>query len=163
MRPSAFTAVLLVACGGASRAPEPAPPLVLPPMDDARAWPDAGTVAVAPVDASAPTTSSASSACAAPCTGTLGGAVVTAVSDAIRRTRRCYDLELTRALTFEAHVRIQLTVGRDGSVCGAGFERPTGRPAFDACVKTVLEATHVPPPTGGCVEVQNVVHFVPQP
>ena len=150
---AAAAALTIVACAGASASTSTAPtPIDIPP---------------APADASAPlSTSRAIDACAAPCGGRPGDALVEALSHRAKQAHRCYDNALVTDRTLRGRVQVHMAIGADGRVCSVRAESDKAMDSVASCVAAYFKAVAgepFPPPDGGCADINLPINFVPRP
>jgi outer membrane biosynthesis protein TonB len=144
-----------------SAAPEPSnlphfSPPPPPPVEE-----DAGTTA----DAGAPKTTrpSGDGALATPCTacgkGESSGELNARITGTAGLARGCYQRAL-RAGGAEGSITVSVSVGNDGSVCGASVVSDTlGSAEIRQCVLSKFRGQAYPKPKRGCVVINVPINF----
>jgi outer membrane biosynthesis protein TonB len=131
--------------------PEFAPPP--PPEEDAGTEPDAGR--------KGPPVSSGSGggACGECGKGVSNAKLESAVASTAGLARGCYQRAL-RTGGAEGKLNVRLSIGPDGSVCGANVTNDTlGSPMVSQCVVGKLRSRSYPKPDQGCVVVNVPMNF----
>ncbi len=97
------------------------------------------------------------------CRGNASSDVQAALQNRARQTRRsCYESALAQDESLKGHIEIDVRVGTNGQVCSASVgSNDMGSPAVASCVANMFRSTHLPSPTGGCVDVKVPIAFVP--
>jgi outer membrane biosynthesis protein TonB len=140
----------------------PPPTLLPPPPPPPDAEPaDAGTDAGR--DAGKTNGSHVGTPGAGPCEscgrGVTTSALNAAVSGRAGMARGCYNRTL-RAGAAEGSLQVSVSVGNDGSVCGASVTSDSvGDPALSSCVLAKFRAGSYPRPKQGCVVLQVPISF----
>jgi hypothetical protein len=141
--------------------PEFAPPP--PPEEDAGsdAGPEAADAGVASKTAPAGSggTPGESGACAKCGQGEASSALVSAVQSTGASAQGCYNRAL-RAGGAEGRLSVAVSIGSNGSVCGANITSDTvGDPAISQCVLGKFRGRSYPKPTSGCVVINQPISF----
>jgi hypothetical protein len=132
-----------------------APPPPPPPLEKVE---DAGKapVAKAPVRVAA-------GPCSGECTGTAPAALQGALRAKAGASRGCYERALRQNPMLKGRIMVGVRVGAQGQVCSAGIVSDTlGDPGVSSCVLGTFRSGSLPPPVGGCAEVQVPMNFVPK-
>lgn len=83
-----------------------------------------------------------------------------------RQTRRkCYEPALSQDPTIAGKVTVSVKVASNGQICAASVTKnEMPMPSVGECAARMIAASgHVPPPKGGCVNVDFPLNYVPQP
>jgi hypothetical protein len=106
-----------------------------------------------------------------PCAATACFGNVKAGSDSERalgllahQTRRkCYDPALANDPTLKGHVTVRMKIASNGQICSASvLKNDMASSSVGECAaRMLLIAGHVPPPKGGCVELNFPLNYVP--
>ena len=142
--------------------PEFAPP---PPPEEEE---DAGTEDAGPVAAGKPATggtppAGGGGACAKCGQGVPSGALTGAVGSTAGLARGCYNRAL-RAGGGEGTINVSVSVGSDGSLCGARITSDTlHNPGVSSCVLGKFQSRTYPKPQSGCVVVNVPITFKMKP
>lgn len=81
-----------------------------------------------------------------------------------RSTRRkCYDPALANDPTLKGHVTVRMKIASNGQICSASVLKNdmSTTSVGDCAARMLLSAGHVPPPKGGCVELNFPLNYVP--
>ncbi len=81
-----------------------------------------------------------------------------------RQTRRkCYDPALGNDPTLHGHVNVKMKIASNGTICSAAVaSNDMGSTSVGECAARMLQASgHVPPPKGGCVNLDFPLNYVP--
>lgn len=98
-------------------------------------------------------------ACANCGKGVPSGALKSAVSQTMGLARGCYNRAL-RGNAGEGRIVVSVSVGSDGTLCGASLaSNTTGNAALGACVLSKFSGRSYPPPQSGCVVVNAPMNF----
>ena len=97
------------------------------------------------------------------CKGNATSEVQGALQQRARQTRRsCYESALAQDESLKGHVEINVRVGTNGQVCSASVaSTDMGSPGVGQCVANMFRSSHMPSPSGGCVDVKVPISFVP--
>jgi hypothetical protein len=188
-RRSAWLAALVVASllPGCQRAPtaekaEPAPapkaapkrvdavdpPPPPPPEPEA---PSPAPAAPAPSSATAAPKAAAGTAAqnkrSSPCDASCGGSATAELQSALRakagQARSCYERALSHNSELQGSLTVQVRIGPGGEVCAATLGKDKlGDPAVTGCVVQRFRGGPFPKPSGGCVDVEVPINFVPR-
>lgn len=91
--------------------------------------------------------------------GVPSGALKTAVSQTMGLARGCYNRAL-RGGAGEGRIVVSVSVGADGTLCGASLaSNTTGNAALGSCVLSKFSGRSYPPPQSGCVVVNAPINF----
>jgi hypothetical protein len=83
-----------------------------------------------------------------------------------RQTRRkCYEPALGQDPTLAGKVTVSVKVASNGQICGANVTKnEMSMPSVGECAARMIASSgHVPPPKGGCINVDFPLNYVPQP
>jgi hypothetical protein len=138
----------------ASTAPafaEPPPPP--PPPEE-----DAGTVNTKTVPAAAAGSGSCSN-----CKGTASPALRTAVSARAAASRPCYERALRVNAALQGKLLVSVRVDSNGLVCSTGIAQDGIHSSeVSTCVIGMFRSSRFPAPTGGCVDINVPMSFMPK-
>jgi hypothetical protein len=135
-----------------AKLPDFAPP---PPPEDEDAGTDAGPAA----PTGKAVTSAGGGACSACGKGRSNSKLESAVGQTAGLARGCYQRAL-RTGGSEGMIVISLSVGADGSVCGASVTKDTlNNPGVSQCAASKLSSRTYPKPDQGCVVVNVPINF----
>lgn len=106
-----------------------------------------------------------------PCATKVCGGNVPSGSDSERalamlahQTRRkCYDPALANDPTLQGHVMVRMKIASNGQICSASVlknDMPSSS-VGECAARMLLASGHVPPPKGGCVELNFPLNYVP--
>jgi hypothetical protein len=153
--------------GGEKPQPPPPPPATTteqifeqppPPPPPPTASEDAG-----PEKAPKKGTYVAGGGCAGECKGTASGALRSALAGKAGAGRGCYERALRQNSTLQGRLVVAVRVGPQGQVCSASVaSNALGDPGVASCVASMFRSASFPPPTGGCVDAQVPMNFVPK-
>jgi len=102
-------------------------------------------------------------ACDSPCEGEATAALRAALRQRGGSARGCYDSALRQNAALRGKLTVGVRVSPSGSVCSASVVADSmGSPAVNACVLKRFRGASFPAPTGGCVDAQVPLNFVPQ-
>lgn len=105
----------------------------------------------------------ANAICPAVCKGSAPGALQSALRSRAGAARRCYERALRQNEMLEGRMTVGVRIGSDGRVCSAHVVSNTlGDPTVASCVAGLMRSGSLPAPSGGCVDVQVPMSFVPQ-
>lgn len=97
------------------------------------------------------------------CNGTIPAQEAMAVVNRHRRqVRNCYERRLKVNNTLQGKVRMQLTIGRDGSVTGVQVGGSLGDPQVFSCIRSLAKRWTFPQPEGGCATIAAPFDFTPK-
>jgi outer membrane biosynthesis protein TonB len=155
-----------------SRVEEPAPAVVpsAPEVDQAPMLdtpPPPPPSIEEPEDGGAPAAAkqvrSAADPCRAPCEGRENASLLATLRGKGAQARACYERGLRTNATLQGKMTVSVRVGANGQVCSATASGDTlGDPGVTNCVLGQFRASALPPPQGGCVNVQVPLNFVPK-
>lgn len=106
-----------------------------------------------------------------PCTYNVCNGNVAAGSDterglqqlAMKTRRKCYDPALANDPTLQGHVKVHMKIAGNGQICSANVASndmaSTG--VGDCAARMLLASGRVPPPKGGCVNLDFPLNYVP--
>jgi outer membrane biosynthesis protein TonB len=135
-----------------------APGLVEPPPPPPPPEEDAG---VAPPKSAAPTTASAG-ACSN-CKGTASAGLQAALSARAAASRPCYERALRVNAALTGKLLVSVRVDPSGLVCNVSIAQDGVHSAeVSTCVMGMFRNSRFPAPTGGCVDVNVPMSFVPK-
>lgn len=81
-----------------------------------------------------------------------------------RQTRRkCYDPALANDPTLQGHVKVHMKIASNGQICSASVASNdmSSTSVGDCAARMLLSSGHVPPPKGGCVNLDFPLNYVP--
>lgn len=118
----------------------------------------------APFDAGGPAKPAvAYNPCSNKCTGTASGALSSALSSRAGSARPCYEHALRGNASLQGKLMINVRLDTQGSVCAASVVQDAIHSAeVSNCVLNMFRSAKFPAPTGGCVEVNVPLSFVPR-
>jgi outer membrane biosynthesis protein TonB len=101
--------------------------------------------------------------CSAKCNGTSSTATNTAISARAGAARPCYERALRVNSALQGKLTVTVRVDPQGNVCGASVAQDAiHSPEVTNCVLGIFRAAKFPAPSGGCVEVNIPLSFVPR-
>jgi outer membrane biosynthesis protein TonB len=101
--------------------------------------------------------------CAGECTGTAPAALQGALRAKAGAARGCYERALRQNAMLQGKLMVAVRVGPQGQICSANVVNDSlGDPGVASCVLGMIRSSSVPPPNGGCVDVQVPMNFVPK-
>ncbi len=98
------------------------------------------------------------------CGGSVGTDTEGGLAMLARQTRRkCYEPALASDPTLTGHVKVHLKIASNGTICSASVaSNDMASSSVGECAARMLMASgHVPPPRGGCVNVDFPLNYVP--
>ncbi len=98
------------------------------------------------------------------CNGTVGQDTEGGLAMLARQTRRkCYEPSLAQDPTLQGHVKVHLKIASNGTICSASVaSNDMSVSSVGECAARMLYASgRVPPPRGGCVNVDFPLNYVP--
>jgi hypothetical protein len=130
--------------------PPPPPP---PSLDE-----DAGSAA----NRSAPPAAAAGGSCAN-CRGTASPALQKALSARAAAARPCYERALRVNAALQGKLLVSVRVDSTGLVCSTGVAQDGIHSSeVSACVLGMFRSSRFPVPTGGCVDINVPMSFIPK-
>ncbi len=81
-----------------------------------------------------------------------------------RQTRRkCYDPALANDPTLQGHVKVHMKIASNGQICSASVASNdmSTTSVGDCAARMLLASGRVPPPKGGCVNLDFPLNYVP--
>ncbi len=81
-----------------------------------------------------------------------------------RQTRRkCYDPALANDPTLQGHVKLKMKIASTGQICSAtvASNDMTSSSVGECAARMLAASGHVPPPKGGCVNLDFPLNYVP--
>ncbi len=81
-----------------------------------------------------------------------------------RQTRRkCYDPALGNDPTLQGHVKVHMKIASNGQICSASVASNdmSSSSVGECAARMLLSSGHVPPPKGGCVNLDFPLNYVP--
>jgi len=178
----AVAVLLLLGIGGivawklSSKPPPPAPVAAVSASASASAAPTTALIDEVPlpppeVDAAPAPTTVKYIGGGDPCAATACYGNVASGSDAERglamlahsTRRKCYDPALANDPTLQGHVTVRMKIAANGQICSASvLKNDMSSTSVGECAARMLLASgHVPPPKGGCVELNFPLNYVP--
>jgi hypothetical protein len=101
-------------------------------------------------------------ACGGDCTGTAPAALQGALRAKAGAARGCYERALRQNPMLQGKIMVAVRVGAQGQICSANIASNTlGDPGVASCVLGMMRSSSLPPPNGGCVDVQVPMNFIP--
>ena len=98
--------------------------------------------------------------CTKECTGSPSGALQSALSARGAQSRGCYETALRNNATLEGTLTVGVKVGPSGQVCGARIVADgLHDPGVSNCVVNKFAGSQLPPPQGGCADVNVPLRF----
>jgi hypothetical protein len=99
--------------------------------------------------------------CAGQCNGRIGKQLEAALVTHARRSRRCYERELSRNPKLTVRTTITARLSTAGVPCSVHTSQTTNKTVSDCLVDAFLAASFPATETGECAEVIIPVNFVP--
>ena len=131
--------------------PPPPPPPPIP--DEVAHGPDGG----------AHVASSSASPCGPKCAGRGNTAMEAALNARSLSTRPCYERALRVNSTLQGKMMVNVRIDSQGNVCSTGITQDAIHSTEVAnCVMGMFRSAKFPPPSGGCVDVNVPLSFVPR-
>ena len=123
------------------------------------------TSTATPTSTATATSTPTPTACNGKCTGTVTAPLAEALTDAARKSRRCYEQELAKNPQLSGKLTVEVKLDASGGVCSVELaSTDTALKQVAACTKKTFEDTKdLPAPQGGCVIARIPVVYVPQP
>ncbi len=107
--------------------------------------------------------SKAADLCGGPCKGSASAGLTSALSARASASRACYERALRGNETIQGRLVVQVRVDSNGRVCSARVaEDGLGSQEVSSCVLGNFRGVKLPAPTGGCVDVNVPMSFVPR-
>jgi outer membrane biosynthesis protein TonB len=101
--------------------------------------------------------------CAGECKGTATAALQSALAGKAGAARGCYERGLRQNAMLQGRLVVAVRVGPAGQVCSASVaSNALGDPGVASCVVGLFRSSSFPAPTGGCVDTQVPMNFVPK-
>ena len=97
------------------------------------------------------------------CVGSASTGLIEAVRGRAAEARSCYEKSLSKTPTLAGRMLLNLRIAHDGVSCpfGVAQNELSESSTLVPCLRAVLD-THYPRPTGGCVELNLPLKFVPE-
>lgn len=131
---------------------EPPPPPPPPPVEEH--VPEAGVTPVA---------TGTYNPCGNKCGGSATNALSTAMSVRAGAARPCYERALRLNSALSGKLMVNVRVDPNGNVCGASVSQDgIHSPEVTNCVLGMFRSAKFPAPSGGCLEVNVPLSFVPR-
>ena len=151
---------------GSREAPAPLalPTVTTPTLAEPPPPPPMASEQPAVVDAGAtPTVVGTYNPCSAKCSGSGNTAISTAISARAGAARPCYERALRVNSALQGKLMVSVRVDPQGNVCGASVTQDAiHSPEVINCVLGIFRTAKFPAPSGGCLEVQVPLSFVPR-
>lgn len=97
------------------------------------------------------------------CSGTASPALQSALSARAGSARGCYERALRVNAMLQGKLVVGLRVDPSGAVCNASIAQDgIHSPEVSSCVTGMFRGQHFPAPSGGCVDVNVPMSFVPR-
>jgi hypothetical protein len=82
---------------------------------------------------------------------------------ALRTRRKCYDPALANDPTLQGHVKVHMKIASNGQICSANVANNdmSNTSVGECAARMLLSSGHVPPPKGGCVNLDFPLNYVP--
>lgn len=147
------------AASAKEQAPAPPPAIIdsippPPPVEEVEVADAAAPKATAPATKGA-------DLCAGPCNGSASPGLTSALSARAASSRACYERALRTNETLQGKMVVKVRVDSNGRVCSAGVaEDGVGSQEVSSCVLGNFRGVKLPPPTGGCLDVNVPMSFV---
>jgi hypothetical protein len=119
----------------------------------------------------APTVQYTGGPAADPCTYNVCNGNVASGSDterglqqlAMKTRRKCYDPALGNDPTLQGHVKVHMKIASNGQICTANVASNdmSSSGVGDCAARMLLASGRVPPPKGGCVNLDFPLNYVP--
>lgn len=101
--------------------------------------------------------------CGGPCKGTASAALTSALTQRAASSRTCYERALRTNEHLQGKMVVQVRVDANGRVCSARIaEDGVGSQEVSSCVLASFRGAKLPAPTGGCLDVNVPMSFVPR-
>lgn len=101
--------------------------------------------------------------CAGECKGTVPAGLNGALRAKAGAARGCYERALRQNAMLQGKIVVGVRVGPQGQVCSANIvSNSLGDPGVASCTLGMFRSSSLPPPNGGCVDVQVPMNFVPK-
>lgn len=101
--------------------------------------------------------------CGGPCKGSASPALTSALSARAGASRACYERALRTNETIQGKMVVQVRVDANGRVCSARVAEDGLRSQeVSSCVLGNFRGAKLPAPTGGCLDVNVPMSFVPR-
>jgi outer membrane biosynthesis protein TonB len=101
--------------------------------------------------------------CAGECKGTVPAGLNGALRAKAGAARGCYERALRQNAMLQGKIVVGVRVGPQGQVCSANIvNNSLGDPGVASCTLGMFRSSALPPPNGGCVDVQVPMNFVPK-
>jgi outer membrane biosynthesis protein TonB len=141
-----------VTAGATAPALADLPPPPPPPEEDA-----------GPAPAKTASTTTATSGSCSNCKGTASAALQSALSARAAASRPCYERALRVNAALTGKLLVSVRVDPSGLVCNASIAQDGVHSAeVSTCVMGMFRNSRFPAPTGGCVDVNVPMSFVPK-
>jgi outer membrane biosynthesis protein TonB len=101
-------------------------------------------------------------ACGGECKGTVPAGLNGALRAKAGAARGCYERALRQNAMLQGKIVVAVRVGAQGQVCSANIVSNSGDPGVASCTLGMFRSSALPPPNGGCVDVQVPMNFVPK-
>ncbi|CAN5252927.1 hypothetical protein BH09MYX1_BH09MYX1_42940 [soil metagenome] len=134
---------------------------VPPPPDEPDSGPDTGAKVVATATGPALNPCDVRS-----CNGSASTDMSNGLALLARQTRRkCYEPALSQDPTLAGKVTVSVKVASNGQICSANVAKNemSITSVGECAARMIASSGRVPPPTGGCVNVDFPLNYVPQP
>jgi hypothetical protein len=136
----------------------PPPPPPPPPEEVASETPPPATAEPEKKPAGKPFTP-----CSGECAGTATPELKSALGARAGQSRSCYERALSTNSALTGKLTIKVRVTPQGSICSANVAQDAlGDPGVSRCVVQRFLTGTYPKPTGGCVDVEVPLNFVPR-
>lgn len=82
---------------------------------------------------------------------------------ALQTRRKCYDPALANDPTLQGHVKVHMKIAANGQICSANVSSNdmSNSSVGDCAARKLLASGRVPPPKGGCVNLDFPLNYVP--
>jgi outer membrane biosynthesis protein TonB len=101
--------------------------------------------------------------CSGKCSGNANSALQAAISGRAGAARPCYERALRVNSALQGKLMISVRIDPQGNVCSSSVAQDQiHSPEVSNCVMGMFRSAKFPPPSGGCVEVQVPLSFVPR-
>lgn len=147
-------------------APPPPPPPPPPPVETAVPLASTGVVqnkaTSVPGAPATPSETRGPSGCSGACTGNADAALRNALRLRGASARGCYNKALRSNPTLQGKMTVAVRVSPTGTACSASVASDSlGDASVSSCILQQFRSGSYPKPSGGCVDVQVPLNFVP--
>lgn len=145
------------ACAGSGGATSSPNVVVLPPASATAPAPSASTVPAVAVEAPVED----AHGCLGKCRGSAPPELSSALQVRAAASRRCYNEVLRSDPKVTGKMRVRVRVGADGTACSTDVVASDMPTTMDECARGMLGKGPYPAPSGGCIDAEVPMSFVP--